>query len=75
MAPAEKALIKNDQNNSDPACEQSGYVDHVIDVSTFADGGMHTLRVYGETQGGQGGPPGTRVTNFFVDDVTLVSCP
>jgi hypothetical protein len=46
---------------------EGGY--HVVDVdlTPFADGETHTLRFHAEF-------PGTLLTNFFVDEVQLVSC-
>jgi hypothetical protein len=59
-------------DNADPACEVIGYVQHSIDVTSYADGGVHTLEFVGEVFGN--GPPTQSVTNFMVDDVSLQSC-
>ncbi len=57
-------------NNSDPACNTLGYQLKSIDVSAFANGAAHTLEFRGTFNSGQ-----ATATNFFVDDVRLVSCP
>ena len=41
------------------------YAQVTVDVSAFADGGVHDLLFYSEITGSQG------LTNFFVDDVSL----
>ena len=53
---------------TEPAPPWSGYSDRMVDVTPFADGASHTLRIEAETFG-----PG--VTNFSVDGVTISSCP
>lgn len=47
--------------------EYEGYQVVDVDVSAFADGETHTLRFVAEF-------PGTLLTNFFLDEVELVSC-
>ncbi|NJN48270.1 MAG: hypothetical protein HC808_19335 [Candidatus Competibacteraceae bacterium] len=44
------------------------YTEVTVDIGAFADGGMHTLRFESTTQ------PGSDVTNFFVDDITIELC-
>jgi hypothetical protein len=56
--------------NTDPACNQIGYVQKTIDVSAFANGGSHTLEFRGVF-----GDGGTGFTDFMVDDVRLEACP
>jgi PKD repeat protein len=48
----------------DPLCNLVGYVQKAIDVSAFADGGVHTVKFYSVTSG-------NGYDNFFVDDVAL----
>ncbi len=48
----------------DATAPYSEYAQVTLDVSTFADGGMHTVKFDSTTNGGG-------VTNFFVDDVSL----
>jgi hypothetical protein len=55
--------------NTDPACNQIGYVQKTIDVSAFANGGSHTLEFRGVF-----GDGGIGFTDFMVDDVRLESC-
>jgi hypothetical protein len=45
-----------------------GYAEVVVDVSAVANGASHTLKIEATTQG-------NGVTNFSVDDVSLVACP
>jgi hypothetical protein len=56
--------------NTDPACNQIGYVQKTIDVTAFANGDSHTLEFLGVFDGG-----GSGFTDFMVDDVRLESCP
>ncbi len=48
-------------------CGTLGYSEHTVDVTSFADGNSHTLEVHSITNSGV-------VTNFFVDDISLVTC-
>src|SRR5690606_36181782 len=43
------------------------YQEVTVDVSAYADGGTHTLRIESETQ------TGAAVTNFFVDLVSITT--
>ena len=45
-----------------------GYEEVLLDVSALANGASHTVKIEGTTHG-------NGVTNFSVDDVSLVSCP
>jgi len=54
---------------TDPACGVLGYRQITLDVSAYADGGVHTLEFNSEIFGVPSG------TNFFVDDVTLEAGP
>jgi hypothetical protein len=56
--------------NTDPACNQIGYVRKTIDVTAFATGGSHMLELRGEFAA-----VGMGFTDFMVDDVRLESCP
>jgi hypothetical protein len=47
--------------------DYASYTEVVVDVSDFADGEQHTVAIRAEITG-------AGLTNFFVDDVTLVSC-
>lgn len=47
--------------------DYDGYQTVDVDVSQFADAGSHTLRFGADF-------PGTLLTNFFIDEVELVSC-
>ncbi|HTM19770.1 MAG TPA: hypothetical protein VL172_04660, partial [Kofleriaceae bacterium] len=59
-------------SNSDPACNTVGYQLKSIPVpAAFANGASHTLEFRGTFNADDTGA----VTNFFVDDVRLVSCP
>ncbi|MEZ4365589.1 MAG: hypothetical protein R2939_04795 [Kofleriaceae bacterium] len=54
----------------DAACEVVGYVQHLLDLSAYADGASHTITFRSATNSV------SDVTNFFVDDVDLdVTCP
>jgi hypothetical protein len=54
----------------DPTCGNLGYVLQSVDVSAFADDGLHTLAFTSEIFANNGNG-----TNFFLDDVSLVSVP
>jgi len=47
-------------------CGMVGYLEQVVDLSAYADGGVHTIEFHSEIFGGGGG------SNFFVDDVSLI---
>jgi hypothetical protein len=49
-----------------PLCGVLGYSQVVVDVSSFADGGVHNVEFYSETFANNGSG-----SNFFVDDVVL----
>jgi hypothetical protein len=58
-------------SNSDPACGTVGYQLKTVAVpAQFANGATHTLEFRGTFNADQ-----PTSTNFFVDDVRLVSCP
>jgi hypothetical protein len=59
-------------DNADAVCDTVGYVQHSVDVSAFADGGVHTLEMVGEVFGM--GPAQNSITNFFIDDLSIQSC-
>ena len=42
------------------------YTEVVVDISAYADGGVHNLEFFGEEVG-------TTITNFFVDDVSITA--
>jgi len=49
-----------------PQCNSIGYVQQNVDISPFADGGLHTLTF---TSTISGSPIGS---NFFIDDISIV---
>ena len=51
---------------ADPQCGVLGYAQEVVDISAYADGGVHTLTFHSITTG-------VGNTNFFVDDVELLT--
>lgn len=57
-------------NNSDPTCGVNTYVLRSANVSAFANGANHAVDFRGTFNTGQ-----PTATNFFIDDVRLVSCP
>ncbi len=52
---------------TDASCGVRGYRSHTINLTPYADGAAHTLRLHALTESG-------RTTNFFVDDVALFAC-
>jgi hypothetical protein len=52
-------------NDDDPAANVLGYTLRTVNVATFADGGGHTLQFSGSFDS-------SGITNFFVDDVSLM---
>jgi hypothetical protein len=54
-------------DGSSPLCGNLGYTLQTVDVSAFADGGVHNLEFRSETLAINGGG-----SNFFVDDIALV---
>lgn len=52
-------------NDDDPAAGVLGYAFRTADVTSFADGGTHTLQFSGSFDAAE-------ITNFFVDDVSLM---
>jgi hypothetical protein len=58
-------------DSSDARCGLTGYVQHVHDVSAFADGGTHRLQIIGTFLGGTTAD----ITSFMIDDVRLDHCP
>jgi hypothetical protein len=59
-------------DNYDPYCDTTGYWLENVDIAGFDDGDLHSLVFKGEVFGE--GPPGSDVTNFFVDDVRIIYC-
>ena len=57
-------------DGSSPLCGSAGYSTQTIDISTFADDGVHSLEFHAETFGAN-----QDVTNFFVDDIAISSTP
>lgn len=57
-------------DGSDPLCESIGYSTKSVDISTFADGGLHTLEILAETFRKNGD-----VTNFFIDNIAIPGIP
>lgn len=53
-------------NGANPACGLVGYALQTVDLSAYADGGVHEIRFHSETLSTNG-----NVSNFFVDDVVL----
>ncbi len=53
-------------NGANPACGVLGYTLKTVDLSAYADGGVHEVRFYSEIFGTNGNG-----TNFFVDDIAL----
>lgn len=51
-------------------CGATGYLLQTVNLSAFADGNPHLIEFYSTTFAANGG-----VTNFFVDDIVLESCP
>jgi hypothetical protein len=55
-------------DDSSNLCGQIGYTQQAVDVSAYANGGNHTLQLYGDTVSL------LAPTNFMVDDVQLIAC-
>lgn len=53
-------------DGDDPLCGVIGYSEQTVDVSAYADGGVHTVEFHSETFANN-----ADVSNFFVDDVVL----
>ncbi len=51
---------------NDPTCNVVGYAQQSIDISAYADGGSHLVEFHSEIFG-------SNVTNFFVDDVSIIA--
>lgn len=51
---------------NDASCGVVGYVQQSLDISAYADGGSHSIEFHSEIFG-------TAVTNFFVDDVSIIA--
>jgi MYXO-CTERM domain-containing protein len=51
---------------NDASCGVVGYAQQSIDISAYADGGSHLLEFHSQIFG-------TGTTNFFVDDVSIIS--
>jgi len=51
---------------NDNSCNVVGYAQQSLDISAYADGGSHMVEFHSEIFG-------TNVTNFFVDDVSIVA--
>jgi cysteine-rich repeat protein len=54
-------------NGASPLCSVLGYSTQSLDVSSFADGAVHTLELHSQTFGTNGD-----ITDFFVDDLVLL---
>ncbi len=50
----------------DSSCGVTGYVQQSVDISAYADGGVHSLEFHSQIFG-------SGTTNFFVDDVSIIS--
>ncbi len=57
-------------NGSSPLCGSTGYSTQTIDISAFANDGVHSLELHAETFG-----TNQDVTNFFVDDIAIPGLP
>jgi PKD repeat protein/subtilisin-like proprotein convertase family protein len=57
-------------DGSSTLCGQLGYTLQTVNLSAYADGNPHTIVFNSTTSSVNGG-----VTNFFVDDIELESCP
>jgi hypothetical protein len=57
-------------NDLDPYCNTRGYRLVSVNVSAFANGATHVLRIKSDT-----GPNPHAITSFNVDDVSLAVCP
>lgn len=55
---------------TNPLCGVVGYVLQTINLTAYADGNAHLLDLHGVTTS-----PNGNVTNFMVDDVSVLSCP
>lgn len=53
-----------------PVCGNIGYVLQTVNLSSFADGNPHLVEFNSTTFSANG-----NITNFFVDDITIESCP
>lgn len=51
---------------NDASCGVVGYSQQSLDISAYADGGAHTVEFHSEILG-------SAVTNFFVDDVSIIA--
>ena len=49
-------------------CGVVGYVEQTVNLDSYADGGLHNIMFHSEVFGTNGG-----ISNFFVDDVVLIS--
>ena len=57
-------------NGGDASCGSGTWFEYMVDVSAYADGGTHTITFEMTEAGTNGG-----VTNFFMDEIFLESCP
>jgi subtilisin-like proprotein convertase family protein len=55
---------------ANPACGTTGYALQTVNLSSFADGNPHLIEFNSTTFAANG-----NATNFFVDDITIESCP
>jgi cysteine-rich repeat protein len=63
-------------DGEDAACGQIGYVERLVDVSAYADGGSHTIEFFSEGFADNGTLANNRVqTNFFIDNVMIAGKP
>ncbi len=53
-----------------PLCGTTGYTLQTVDLSSYADGNSHTITFTATTFSANG-----TETNFFVDDISVISCP
>lgn len=57
-------------DGSSALCGDTGYVRRIIDISDYADGGIHDLELHSETFGNGGS-----VSNFFIDELAIPGMP
>ncbi len=57
-------------DGASPLCGVLGYAQQSVDISGFADGGVHSLEFHSTIFANNGGG-----SNFFVDDVSILGCP
>lgn len=57
-------------NGASPLCGVAGYSQQTIDISSYADGNLHTLLITATTISAN-----NDLTNFFIDDVSVIHTP